>query len=156
MTTDDLLSIIRTYASAADTRRILVVSSRAPEEFGGPELADGYTIDWRSDVRRADDLGAASRSGLGIVFDQVHRMMPEEAVFLLSRLRDCYCDRVVVAEPQLDIGDRRLLSLGYVRQEPAAAGRRVYLYDPESFFERREWNTPENWAHPEAFDKRRW
>lgn len=153
MNADDLRSIIGTYAEPAEKHHVLVVSSRSADDFVPP---DNVRIDWHGEVRRANDLAGAPRAGLGILFDQVRRMTPREVVLLLSSLRDRYCRRVVVAEPDLELGDRRLLALGYIRQETAVAGRPVYLYDPGAFFERREWNTPEYWAHPEAFDKRRW
>lgn len=153
MNADDLRSIIETYAEPAEKHRVLVVSSRSADDFVPP---DDVTIDWRGEVRRANDLAGAPRAGLGVLFDQVCRLTPRETVLLLSSLRDRYCRRVVVVEPDLELSDRRLLALGYIRQETAVAGRPVFLYDPETFFERREWNTPEHWAHPEAFDKRRW
>jgi Family of unknown function (DUF6231) len=107
-------------------------------------------------IASSAEIGARTRTDLAVVVDQLEHMPHEEAVVLLARLRDIHSQRVLLL---LDDGgwDREeLRALGYLQFRRRAAGKSVYLFDPDLFHEPREWNNPANWANPDNFGKFRW
>ncbi len=50
----------------------------------------------------------------------------------------------------------KMLELGFKRLLKEPRGLTCYAYQLENYNPKRHWNTPENWANPEMFDKHRW
>jgi len=130
-----------------------VVISRSPPVGGFAEFAG--RVRWLTGVRTAADIDEPRRADLAIVFDQLEHMPAREAAHLLAALRDRHARRVIVDDAGNTFGVSEMLGLGF--EKAADFGlEHGYVYDPDSRSRHREWNTPENWAHPENFDKYRW
>ena len=105
------------------------------------------------------DLSPAAQSGrypIALVVDQLQHMLKKDAAHLLSKLRDRYAERTIVAMKGQVLSSQELLALGFVRKDLPSASTAIYLHDPDEFFTRREWNDSRNWANPENFDRFRW
>ena len=135
---------------------VLIVSRTPPGDVPAAVLPPDTPCHWCSDLQSVDDLPADLRMGLGIVFDQLEFLDKPAAVHLLSRLRDQHCERVAVCLSKPILTEREMLALGYMEQKRPSIDGRLFLFDPDMFFTRREWNTPNHWANPENFSKYRW
>lgn len=103
------------------------------------------------------DAGVADLDGLGVYDLGLVLELAAADESLLGRLRDLHTRRLLVAgEAARRFEPRRMLALGFERHPSPDADGGAYLYDRDSFNREREWNSPENWANPENFDKYRW
>ena len=134
----------------------LVLSRTEPplpiEQF----FPDDASVEWLCHVYSADDLVAVSRADLGIVFDQLEHMEKSSCIHVLSRLRDHCCKRILLHCAKRVLTNQELLGLGFIEQKCDLKNGHFYLFDPDLFFERRDWNTPDKWANPQNFRKYRW
>lgn len=104
------------------------------------------------------DLDGYGMYDLCVIFALAPAIAADDRAQLLGRLRDLHARRLLVMEPALP-GTvlAEMLALGFERHTPEEGpGEAVYLYDVDRFNEKREWNSPEDWANPENFDKYRW
>ena len=154
MTPEQLPPILASVEGAVADRSFLVVSRTEPPPPLEQYFPDDSSVEWLCHVYTADDIVAVDRADLGVVFDQIEHMEKMESRHLLGRLRDQHCRRVLLHCGTALFSIQDLLALGYI-EHPSEYGR-LFLHDPEQFFERREWNTPDKWAHPENFKKNRW
>ena len=136
---------------AGDAPYLVVSRSRPP-----PASRRIVDLLWLEDVTSSSDLGDLDRHPLAIVFDQLEHMGKRQATHLLAQLRDLYAERVVVLDERQVFTAAELVALGFTRPEGPQDGRRVFMHDPDKFFEPREWNNSRNWANPENFKKYRW
>lgn len=152
----ELPGIFGDFYAPGDRNRFLVVcrsrSRKKYEEF----LPGNSSCSWFFNIRSADEIEIEERSDLGIVLNQIEHMRRPDAMHLLSRMRDQFCQRVLVSMNRDIFTDQELLALGYIRKERPSSDGRYYLFDPDIFFESRDWNTPEHWAHPDNFTRNRW
>jgi Family of unknown function (DUF6231) len=144
--------VLRELGLADGETSVLLVGAEAH----AAELSDFGEVVVAGRVTGVRELPDDVRADLAIVIDQAQDMSRDEAVYLLSRLRDVHCRRVLLA-----VGDRQwrraeLLALGFFELNKSAGERRLYLFDPGLFNEPRDWNNPSNWANPENFDRYRW
>ncbi len=105
-------------------------------------------------VASVADLDGLGRYSLAIVVGQPGQMRKRDVVHLLARLRDRYAERVALREESSNLSSSELMALGFVRFRRASG--RFYVYDPDTYFEPREWNNSRQWANPENFRKYRW
>jgi len=156
MTPEELPTVFAAFITRIEGKRLLVISRSerplTPEQY----LPAGASLEWLSDVQLADDMRAIDRVDLSVVFDQLEHMKKTEGVHLLSRLRDHYCNRVLLHCTDQVYSNRELLALGFIEQKRPSSSGSFFLFDPDIFFEQRDWNTPDKWAHPENFKKIRW
>ena len=156
MTPQQLPSILDVFAKANEERAFLVVSRSEPplpmEQF----FPVDSSVEWLCHVQSAEDVVAVERADLSIVFDQLEHMEKTEAVYLLSRLRDLHSNRVLLHCADQTHSKQELMALGFIEQERPSSGGRLFLFDRDLFFQRRDWNTPDKWANPENFKKYRW
>ena len=139
----------------AGTRFMVVCRSRSRCKHDN-FLPENSVCSWYFNIRSVDEIDSSERADVGIVLNQIEHMRRTDAMHLLSRLRDQHCRKVLVSITEDVFSDQELLALGYIKQQRPSLDGRFYLFDPELFFEKREWNTPESWAHPDNFDKSRW
>jgi hypothetical protein len=156
MTPHQLPAILAAFAKANEERDYLVVSRSEPPLPLERLFPDDSTVQWLCHIQTADDLVAVNRVDLGIVFDQLEHMEKRDGEHLLSRLRDQYCRRVLLHCRREIHSVRDLLALGYMEQESPSRDGPFFLFDPELFYEQRDWNSPAKWANPENFKKYRW
>lgn len=156
MTPQQLPLVLETFAKANEQRNYLIVSRTEPRLPVDQLFPEDSTVQWLCHVHSADDLVAVDRADLGIVFNQLEHMEKNEGAHLLSRLRDQYCRRVLLHLSGEMLADQELLALGYIKQDSPPGEGELFLFDPDLFFERRDWNSPEKWANPENFKKYRW
>ena len=156
MAETELPSIFEEFSADKANSRFLVVcrsrSRRKHDEF----LPAESVCDWHFNIKSIDEIESPERADVGIVFNQLEHMRRTDAMHLLSRLRDQHCRKVLVYITSDIFSEQELLALGYIKQERPSSDGRYFLFDPELFFETRDWNTPANWAHPGNFNKNRW
>ena len=144
---------------AADLARLIDERGDESEGFGvisrsvaEPTIASIPGGQWLSDVEVADDLDSLGHLGLIVVTDQIEHMTTDAARHLLARLRDRHAGTLIVHDPERVFTTSDYLALGFeVDGLPAC-----YVYDATAASRQRDWNTAENWANPENFDRFRW
>lgn len=107
-------------------------------------------------VRVGAEAGTDALEGLGR-FDAAAVTLPADVPagtleLLLGRLKNLHAPRILVTlagEPPAS----RLRALAF---EPTGEDGTVWVHDIDRYNRQRDWNSPENWAHPENFDKYRW
>lgn len=103
------------------------------------------------------DAGVADLEGLGVYDLGLVLEVAAADESLLGRLRDLHTRRLLVAgEAARRFDPRRMLALGFEHHASPESDGGAYLYDRDRFNREREWNSPDNWANPENFDKYRW
>jgi hypothetical protein len=143
-----ITSLLETYAPA----RVLVIG----DSFVLPEFELEVT---RLAVADApEDLPALGRFDFAIVTDLLETREAKEAEAVLGRLKNLHAATfvVLVDEARSSLGRDDLLALALAPHEPLDDGRMAWLYDFDRYNPEREWNNPEDWAHPENFGKLRW
>lgn len=153
---EEIPKIFSEFSKSGKPNRFLILCRSRSRRKRTDGLPEGAESQWYFNIRSVDEIEAPERFDLGIVLNQIEHMRRTDAMHLLSRMRDQYC-RSVLARIEGDMfSDQELLALGYIRQKRPSDDGRYYLFDPDLFFERREWNTPEHWAHPQNYGKQRW
>lgn len=156
MIPQQLPSVLEEFGMAGRESTYLVVSRTEPPLPLKQSFPGGSSVEWLCHVYSAEDVVAVNRADLSIVFDQLEHMQKEEGVHLLSRLRDQFSIRVLLHCTSQIHSKQDLMALGYMEQRCPSIDGRFYLFDPELFFPRRDWNTPDEWANPANFKKYRW
>jgi hypothetical protein len=131
---------------------LLQAEDRRMTELAPSDLPAGLT-----------DLG---RYDYALVTDTLEGLSIATGTALVARLRDVHCHRFAVTYERPagseDAGwsDGRFLglTLSLHRRVTFADGGEtaVYTYDIDTYNRQRDWNTPENWAHPGNFHRWRW
>jgi Family of unknown function (DUF6231) len=103
----------------------------------------------------AAELEPALRCDLAVVVRQLEQMPIQAGLALLARLRDLHTDTVLLHTSNAQLCAQEMLALGFVPAEACGPGR-WFCYQRDQFFERRAWNSPEQWAHPQNFRRNRW
>lgn len=155
---------LRDYLAVSSPRSVLLLGQTAmPQPLQElSRAASSPHIEQRDDVRSIADLAGAGRFDMAILLGQLELMTPRNAQQLLARLRDLHAVRVCVilggaAQPQWRDNDWR--ALGFVPAGQVMSGEqrvRLFTYDLATYNPGRSWNTAENWAHPDNFDRYRW
>jgi hypothetical protein len=103
-------------------------------------------------------LEGLGRFDLAVVAEVTERLDAAAAVAVLGRLKNLHTDRFVLfVDPLRSSLDRdALLGLALEPLEPLDDGLLAWLYDIDRYNPERDWNNPEDWAHPENFDRFRW
>ncbi len=131
-----------------------------------------------SDGRRLTELDPADAGGglaelgrydFALVTEALEGLSAEAGTTLLSRLRDVHCHRFAVTyrRPRAASAaadsywtDGRFLGLTLALHRRVSdvngAETAIYTYDIDSYNRQRDWNTPEDWAHPGNFNRWRW
>lgn len=156
MTLQELRSVLAVLITQRRKIRFLVVSRSerplTPQQY----FPNNSSLEWLDDILSPDDIGLVERADMTIVFDQLEHMEKTEGVHLLSRLRDHHSKRVLLHCADQVHSIQELFALGFIKQKRPSKDGHFYLFDPDLYFERRDWNTPNKWAHPENFKKYRW
>ena len=126
---------------------------RNPELLAAVSLPSGIIV--AADVQDANQLELSARYAVVVVIDQLELMPINSGLALLARLRDCHSDDVFLHIANDYLTGQELLALGYMPTGGQNEGR-WFRYQREQFYEERTWNTPEQWAHPENFLRKRW
>ena len=77
----------------------------------------------------------------------------DEVELLLGRLKNLHAPRIVA---WIDAGEALAGRLRALAFEPDSEAPALWIHDIDRYNPRREWNSPDDWAHPENFDKYRW
>lgn len=98
------------------------------------------------------------RFDFAIVAELAERLDAAAAGAVLGRLKNLHTDRyVLLVDPAHASLDRdALLALALLPLEQLTDGRIAWLYDIDRYNPERRWNNPDNWAHPQNFDRFRW
>lgn len=119
--------------------------------------ASGEVPAGRDRDRLPPDATPEDLEGLGIYDLVIVLGLTGPPAPLLGRLRDLHARRMLVAGKAAEERERgEMLALGFERHPGEGGAGPLYVYDQDTFNRQREWNTPENWANPENFDKYRW
>lgn len=104
------------------------------------------------------ELAALGRFDFAVVADLVETLEAGQAEAVLGRLKNLHVDRfMLVVDPNRScLGRDALLAMALAPYEPLEDRRLAWLYDIDRYNPEREWNNPEDWAHPENFGKYRW
>ncbi len=156
MIPQQLPSILEVFGKAGQERAYLVVSQSEPPLPLKQLFPEGSSVTWLCHVHSAEDVVAVERADLSIVFDQLEHMQKDDGVHLISRLRDRHSKRVLLHCAVQVHSKQELMALGFIEQKHSSSDGRIFLFDPDLFFQRRDWNSPDKWANPENFKKYRW
>lgn len=153
--TEELVRRITARVAEHGDVTVLLVS---PDPELAERLADvrGVGLEVVPDATKAADIALGRQADLGVVAGQLEGMSPPDDVALLCRLRDCNCSRILLWLSGERPTAQELLAIGFYRDTDVSGDGRLFRYDRDEFFEPRQWNTPEDWAHPENFHKNRW
>lgn len=133
--------------------RLLLIG--APPD--GLEVPSTLECDRIATADGPDDLERCGRYELAVVLALGPRAGRTAATRLLARLRDVHALRALVCARGLPgLGFAEMLALGFERHVSGDGDAAVYLYDRDRYNESREWNSPENWANPDNFERYRW
>ena len=95
-----------------------------------------------------EDLDALGRFDAAVLFAGPD-LDAEAMELLLGRLKNVHAPKVAAVVEQADPDRLRALAFG-------PAGGALWVHDIDRYNPRREWNSAEDWAHPENFDNYRW
>ena len=161
---ESLQSLLESYLADRPHQHALAVGALACRLVRqSPQLQDSTT--WQKIARFSDltELEPDLRYDAAIVSD-IFEQLPHESVrALIARLRDVQTAAlmlVVNAEhAERYWSEQEFLSLGlanrglYRFQDKTY---RVYTFDINSYKQTPDWLNPNNWAHPERWEKHRW
>lgn len=154
---DPLLSYLRDQAPAS----LLCLSFNKPEPVEQYLMAHRHAsaryLNEAKSWRALDGLG---RFDVVVLIDQLEHTSRREGLMLIGRLRNQHSNSLCVEIARhADWNQSDFMAAGLV---PSAtyerAGKEVMLltYDIATYNPEREWNNPEQWAHPDRFHKFRW
>ncbi len=151
-----MIADILSQIGAAEQENLLVVSvGVALDDDDTGRLCQFPNISRVSDLALVDDLPSdLGEFSLALVLLGDGVKVKNLATQLLGRLRDSGVARTAVSDPTPLFAVSEMLALGYIAVADSAY--RVFLYDPDEFFSRREWNDARDWANPENFRRYRW
>lgn len=104
------------------------------------------------------ELAALGRFEFAIVSELVEQLGAPDAEAVLGRLKNLHTDRfMLLTDPARScLGHGALLALALAPLEQLDDGRIAWCYDIDRYNPERPWNSPEDWAHPENFERFRW
>lgn len=132
---------------------LLLVSAspaRQPGGAGQPRFRQVTPADIES------GLAGVNRSDVAVVIGQLEHLSGDAGMQMLAKLRDVYCDRIIVHTTLPTPTAQDMLSIGFYPETRWEGHGRLFRYSREEFYPGRDWNTPENWANPANFGKNRW
>lgn len=152
---------------SASPQRLLWIAPAAPAAVEAWLAAGhGREATGLAPAAARDALQDLARFDYALVTGALEYLSVPDGEALIARLRDVHCHRfaVVLRRPPGDRdpawSDGRLRGLAltlHLRVAEADGGETaIYTYDIDTYNFRREWNTPDNWAHPQNFRCRRW
>jgi hypothetical protein len=105
-----------------------------------------------------EELAALGRFEFAIVSELVERLAAPEAEAVLGRLKNLHTDRfMLLTDPARScLCHGALLALALAPFEHLDDGRVAWRYDIDRYNPERPWNSPDDWANPENFDRFRW
>lgn len=113
-----------------------------------------------------DALAGMGRFDYAVLSRALEPLDPKAGAAVIARVRDVHCHRFALACRHVDAHHREglwsepeLLALALTlhrRVREDGAWHSVYTYDVDSYNPKREWNSPEDWAHPKNFRRYRW
>ena len=141
---DRLMELMESWAPG----RVLVIGEPLPQR---PETSWQLTqVDPAQFPRELDTLG---RFDAALVHLPGTALPAGELEVVLGRLKNLHAPRVAIWIGPDEATATRLLALAF---EPDPSCEFLWSHDIERYNRQREWNTAEDWAHPENFDKYRW
>ncbi|NGX15047.1 DUF6231 family protein [Wenzhouxiangella sp. XN24] len=137
-------------ASEAPTRLLLI--GEPPGGHGIPAEAAIPAAD------ALDTLATLGRFDFVVVCDLLEQVDEPTAEAVLGRLKNLHTDRfLLLADPARScLGREALLALALAPFERLDDGRIAWRYDIDEYNPERRWNNPDDWAHPENFQRFRW
>ncbi len=122
------------------------------------EAAGGCVI---SPSQATPEYFGSERMPVAIVDAMADFHAPQQAITLLSQLRDIYAMQVLVITQGTNVPlDRATLtSLGFHRWQTSlhASDKRIwFIFDLAHYKVTPDWLNPRHWANPELWDKYRW
>ena len=105
-----------------------------------------------------ESLAKLGRFDFAVVCDLLEQVDEPTAEAVLGRLTNLHTDRfLLLADPaQSCLGREALLALALAPFERLDDGRIAWRYDIDEYNPERRWNNPDDWAHPENFQRFRW
>ncbi len=137
----------------------------------GPKTAETLNFGAQpgSDISRLshDELSRLEeqqRYDAGIIFDTLEHLDKARGGTLISRLRDVYCRRLLIAvntktpEKQDTVSwhDTDFIAYGLTRLKTYQDGHCLYEYNILNYKNTPDWLNAKNWANPELWGKYRW
>lgn len=103
-------------------------------------------------------LADAGRFDLAVVAGLMESHEAEAARRVLGRLKNLHTDRflALVDTARSCLARDELLELALAPLAQLADGRIAWLYDIDRYNPERPWNNPDDWAHPQNFNRFRW
>lgn len=149
---------------AAPASLLCVASGTLPAAEAWLRHAPDCEIRALAPAAAREDLPGLGRYDYALLAGVLERLEPADAEAVVARVRDVHCHRFAVSCTHHGHGEDpwtpgRLASLSLslhrrVKENGVEIG--VYTYDIDTANPRREWNNPEDWAHPENFHRYRW
>lgn len=136
---DGLIELLAEWGPAS----LLVIGDSLPVE-----TAPGAQITQVPARTALDELDALGRFDAAVLVAGAG-LAGESLELLLGRLKNVHAPKVAAVLEHPD--PARLRALAF-----APAGGSLWVHDIDRYNPRREWNTADDWAHPENFDKYRW
>jgi hypothetical protein len=136
---DDLFRLLAEWNPGS----VLVVGGTLP---GNP--VPGASVTRVGACEAPESLEAAGRFDAAVLLAD-EAMDAAATELILGRLKNVHAPRVAAVVGQPD--PARLRALAF---EPV--GGSLWVHDIDRYNPRREWNSADDWAHPENFDKYRW
>ena len=95
---------------------------------------------------------------LVIVVDEIEHRNAQSAAELLGGLRNRRAPRLLLVckRARSPLDPNALRALGFQPLAESEQGLSLFYYDIDAYNERREWDNPADWAHPDNFDRDRW
>lgn len=161
---DDLMSLIQ----QVNPRSLLAVGEYACEvcnRLVSGSSSNSIQVHCLPHYAGLDDLEPASMVDLALVAGVLESLPARTGAALIARLRDVQARRLILlispshSDEQTLWRRQDLLALGlhhqfnYDGDEHVAA---IYTYDIANYKPTPDWLNPNDWAHPERWDKERW
>jgi hypothetical protein len=149
---DRVGAFLSEYAPAS----VLVVGDAFDGALAAAELEEDALTRLAVD-EAAGRLPALGRFDCALVAGVTEALPAREAAELIGRLKNLHAPRFLVLADLVrsSLGRDALLALAL---RPAGAledDLALWLYDVDRYNPERDWNNPDDWAHPENFDKYR-
>jgi|SRR6056297_3505220 len=139
---------------AADTQ----APSAAPPAGDSESRQGEIEITRVSATDALDTLATLGRFDFAVVCDLLEQVDESTAEAVLGRLKNLHTDKfLLLADPTRScLGREALLALALAPFERLDDGRIAWRYDIDEYNPERRWNNPDDWAHPENFQRFRW
>ena len=111
-------------------------------------------------------LAGMGRFDYAVLSRALEPLDPKDGAAVIARVRDVHCHSFALACRHVDAhhkegawSEPELLALAlnlHRRVREDGAWYSVYTYDVDTYNRQREWNSPDDWAHPRNFRRYRW